>query len=79
MGEYLSAHGVVYTKKFVLDLADILNGVFDAEGAGFIPGDIRRALSYDWDATVEALAAGDMDGLTAIIAAATDAGTEEAP
>jgi hypothetical protein len=68
---YHAPAGYVYTPGLALELAAIWAGVDDAETAGVPLDHIGRALSFNWSATVTALALRNVACLRALIHEAT--------
>ena len=65
--DYHAAAGYVHAGDLLLEIAAIWEGVQTAEDAGISLNQIGRALSYNWSATVVALARGNVATLRALI------------
>ena len=70
---YHSLAGYVHAGDLLLEIAAIWEGVQTAEDAGISLSQIGRALSYNWSATVVALARGNVAVLRALIDEAKNA------
>jgi hypothetical protein len=65
--QYHSWAGYVHAGDLLLEIAAIWEGVQTAEDAGISLSQTGRALSYNWSATVVALARGNVAVLRALI------------